>query len=136
MTIGSRDYISVFFTCSSPSSYWEIPHRDDNQNSTRNCLNLFMTTHQWKVKCVEWSLKTWVKFRKSISAEKGVEIFLNTSLPFDTSTLDSHQRFTSYGTQCISKALTPFPPPSQNHFNRGMKYHFYCKRGHIAPGSF
>ena len=49
VTMGSRDYISVFFIYSSPSSYWEIPHRDVNQNSTRNCLNLFMTTHQRKV---------------------------------------------------------------------------------------
>ena len=66
---------------------------------------------------------------------KGVENFLNIILSFDTNTLDSHHSFISYGTQYISKALSPFSPSSQNHFNRDIKYHFYCKRGHIAPGS-
>lgn len=133
--MSSRDYI-FFILCSSPSSYWETPHRDVNKNCTGTWLSLFMMTHQQKVECVTQSLKTKSKVTMAIlGLEQRVENFLTLIILSDTNTLELHHGFTSMEPNMFQMSYLLFSPSSQNHFNRSRDYYFYCKRGHIAPGS-
>lgn len=129
--MGSRDYISVCFSCSCPSSYWEIPHRDVNQNSTGTCLNIFTMTHQQKV-CMVQGLNLRVVILEL--KKKGQKISL-TLLYHLILTLQIFSSVLSREPNIFQMFYLLFPPSSQHHFNKGMKYYFYCKRGHIAPGS-
>lgn len=70
-----------------------------------------------------------------LELEQRVENCLTLILLFDTNTLELHHGFITMEPNMFQMNDLLVSPSSQNHFSRSTDYYFYCRRGHIAPGS-